>query len=159
MSLRVLPLRPKLRKRARPVRREEPVHISIKNYLEATLPRGWLVHHSRNGGLSKGENGRARALGCKRGYPDLIIHGTKDIGFPMPCVVPWSWLIEVKDEDGVVEPHQRDLHELLRALGFEVGVARSIDDARALVRDWGLPSNDLTLTRKEPPVGKLEALN
>ena len=33
--------------------------------------------------------------------------------------------------------------------GFRVGVARSIDDVRDLVRAWGLPSRDATLNRTE----------
>lgn len=142
MSARLLSLRPKLRRSARPVRREDPVHISIKNYLEATLPDGWVVHHSRNGGLSKGENGRAKALGCKKGYPDLVIHGEMDIGFVKPCIVPITGFIEVKDDDSVVSSKQRELHAKFRKLGFPVAVCRSIDDAREFVRQQGWPSRD-----------------
>lgn len=137
-----LSLRPKLRRSARPVRREDPVHISIKNYLEATLPSDWLVHHSRNGGKLKGENGRAKGLGTKKGYPDLVIHGQMDIGFGKPCIVAVTGFIEVKPDDEYPDKDQRQMHARLRKLGNPVAVCRSIDDAREFVRKQGWPSRD-----------------
>lgn len=132
-------------KKRQHTRREDPHHIACKNYLEATLPDDWIVHHSRNGGLSKAENGRAKEMGTKVGYHDLIIHGTKDVGTLTPIVVPWSWLIEIKipdDPKSQLSTEQRKLHAKFKALGFDQAVARSIDDVRDLVLSWGLPSND-----------------
>lgn len=142
MSARVLSLRPKLPRTKRPVRREDPVHISIKNYLEATLPGDWLVHHARNGGMSRGENGRAKGLGTKKGYPDLVIHGQMDIGFEKPCHVAVTGFIEVKPEGEYPDTDQRKMHARLGALGFPVAVCRSIDDAREFVRKQGWPTRD-----------------
>lgn len=142
----------KPRKR-RLVRREDPVHISIKNYLEWSLPGDWLVHHSRNGGMSKGENGRAKGLGTKKGFPDLLILGNQDVGTLTTNVIATGWLIEVKAEDGSLDSDQRKMHKRLRALGWKVGVARSIEDARSLVIEWGLPSIDhqVVQKREKPP--------
>lgn len=134
-------------KRKKAVRREDPVHISIKNYLRITLPSDWLVHHSRNGGLSKAENGRAKALGALPGFPDLLIMGQMDHGALLPLVLPWFGLVEVKTDDGELSSDQRKLHKRLRALGIQVGVARSIEDTRQLVIDWNLPSNDHLVIR------------
>lgn len=138
----------KARKAKRPyVRREDPIHISIKNYLEITLPDEFLIHHSRNGGLSKGENGRAKGLGAKKGFPDLLILGSWDFGTLTPLILPTGWFIEVKVEGKEPDSTQRKLHKHLRALGFKVGIARSIEDARQLVIDWGLPSTDHLVRR------------
>lgn len=131
------------------VRHEDPVHIAIKNYLEWSLPDEWIVHHSKNEGMSKAENGRAKAKGMKRGYPDLIIHGVKDVGLLVPRVVPFSWLIEVKPDDPKYQPSpdQRKLHAKFRYLGFPVAVARSIEEARELVIEWEIPSTDYLVVR------------
>lgn len=60
------------------------------------------------------------------GSPDLV-----------GILAPWGVFIglEVKDPNGVVEPHQTTSHELWRRFGALVYVVRSVEDARqALVQ-------------------------
>lgn len=137
-----LPAALKLPRQRKLVRYEDPIHRSILNYLESTLPDEFVVHHSRNGGRSKGENGRAKGLGTKKGFPDLLILGSDDFGGLVRLDVPTGWLMEVKVPGKGPDSDQRKLHKKLKALGFKVGVVRSIDDARQLVIEWGLPSTD-----------------
>lgn len=117
---------------------------SIVPYLELALPRDWLIHHSRNGGMSKGENGKAKAMGAKAGFPDLIIMGTRKVRLEggLETVVPWVYLIEVKTEDksSQLSSEQRKIHRHLGDLGFSVGVARNIDDVAALLAEWQVPT-------------------
>lgn len=123
-------------------RLEDPIHIAIKNYLEATLPHGWIVHHVRNEGMSKAENGRAKALGAKKGWPDLEIMGQHEDGRP------GVWFIEVKAPGNYATQEQRELHDRLEDLGFKVGIARSIDDAQRLVLAWDLPTLDISIQQE-----------
>lgn len=140
---RLLPMVPKRKRRARPQRREEPIHIAVKNYLEAVLPDEFIVHHSRNGGMSKAENGRAKAMGTKKGWLDLVVVGEKDMG-PLLCsMVPAMWFFEVKDEDGVLSDDQRKFIKKLDRLKIPHCVVRSIDEARAAVVRFGLPSREV----------------
>lgn len=134
--------------RSRPARRvEDPINIGIKNYLEINLPDEWIVHHSRNESSSESEGCAAKKKGMKRGYPDLIIHGWKDVGTLTPLIVPWSWLVEVKAPGRYPDSDQRRMHAKFKELGFPVAVARSIDDMRDLVLEWGLPSRDYLVVR------------
>jgi len=133
--------RPKVKRKKKPTRREDPLHVSIRKHLETVLPLSWVVHHSRNGGKSKAENGRAKAMGTKAGWPDLEVAGNLD-GHP------FLLLLEVKTDDGYVEPHQRKMHDKLRALGFSVHVVRSIEDTRQVLQALAIPTRE---ARQWPP--------
>lgn len=122
---------------------EADLQRAILRYLGATLPHGFLFHHSPNGGMLKGEVGRSRGLGTKAGWPDLQIVGRNEAG------EPFTGYIEVKAPKGRLEAEQIAIHDRLKDCGFPVGVARSIDDVRDLVRAWGLPSRDAALKHTE----------
>lgn len=144
---RLFPQRPKKKRRAKRIDREKPIHIDIKNYLETVLPPHWIVHHSRNGGMSKAENGKAKAMGAKAGWLDLVVVGEKDMGPLLSNIVPALWFFEVKDEDGVLSDKQKDFIKKLERLGIQHCVVRSIDDARAWVQKFGLPNRDAAIPK------------
>lgn len=138
------------KKKRRPHKRqEEKDQTAYVQYLEAVLPKGWIVHHSRNGGRSKGENGRAKAMGAKAGFPDLMILGQRIIvpprGLLADMLVPAVYLIEVKTQakGSALSSDQRKLHNALQALGFPVGVIRSLDELRALLNEWNIPTREV----------------
>lgn len=135
--------KPKKKRRASPQRREQPIHVAVKNYLESVLPQEFIVHHSRNGGMSKAENGRAKAMGTKKGWLDLVVVGPKDFGVLTPCIAPTMWFFEVKDDDGVLSEDQRKFIKKLDALRIPHCVVRSIDEARVWVQKFGLPSREV----------------
>lgn len=118
---------------------EGPIHRSILRYLRQTLPHGWIVQHTANKPRSAMQGGREKALGAIAGWPDLAIYGQID-------GQPRTWFLEVKPPRAAVPGHQRDLHTSLMDIGFPVRVARSIDDAKRAVWDWGLPSLDASLS-------------
>lgn len=140
-------------------RREDPVHISILNYLRATLPKDWVIHHSPNGGKAKSHRIQAWKLGTVSGFPDLLILGNRDVGDLTPRIVPMGWLMEVKTKNNYsdLSSDQRKTHKALKALGWEVGTVRSIEDARALVIEWGLPSTDYLVLRERERAGQVAA--
>lgn len=57
-------------------RPEEQLHRACVQYLQASLPKPWLVWHTPNGGgRSKAEAGILKAMGVLAGMPDLLICG------------------------------------------------------------------------------------
>lgn len=118
---------------------EDALHRSIYRYLRAVLPPSWIVMHTPNGGSLKGEVGRAKGLGAYAGWPDLGIYGSNEAGEGR------SWFVEVKAPKGRLSDEQHGCHDKLKLLGHPVAVARSIDDARDLVREWGLPARDVAI--------------
>lgn len=112
--------------------KEGPIHRSIVNWLRLVLPDGCIVHHSANEGVRGGSKGafdgsRRKAMGQVAGWPDITIVTFVGVFF-----------IEVKAEGGRLTDAQKDLHSKLGHLGYGVAVARSIDDARECLNEWGV---------------------
>ncbi|GJE77221.1 VRR-NUC domain-containing protein [Methylorubrum suomiense] len=118
---------------------EANIQRAILAYLGRTLPHGFLIHHSPNGGMSKGENGRNRGLGTKPGWPDLQIVGRTADG------EPFTAYLEVKAPRGQTSPEQIVIHDRLKECGYPVAVVRSITDAREAVRSWPVASRDAAI--------------
>lgn len=129
-------------------REEFHIHVAIVCYLRAVLPADWLVHHSRNGGMSKSENSRAKSMGALAGWPDIEIAGRETYG---GLTVPATYYIEVKAPGGYTSSEQRKIHSSLSRLGCKVGIARSVDDVRSLIREWHLPSREVNYTSYAGP--------
>lgn len=111
---------------------EDAIHQSILRYLRMTLPSGWLVMHVPNGGSRNPiEGAKMKRLGVVAGWPDISIYGP-----------PGCFFMEVKSAKGRLSNCQHRIIDQLKDMGRPVAVVRSIDDARALVREWGLPSRD-----------------
>ena len=117
-------------------RLEDPIHIAIYDYLSWSLPSGWLVQHTANKPRSITQGAREKRMGAIRGWPDLQILG------PRRPSDPSGWFVEVKAPGKSVPPYQRDLHDRMADAGAVVAVCRSIEDARAAVAMWRLPSLD-----------------
>lgn len=100
-----------------------------------------LLHHSRNGGMSKAENGRSKAMGTVAGWPDLFL--------PLPRLdtkhtagkhfiesLSGGLFIEMKAKGGRVSAAQKDVLARLEAAGYAVQVCYGYDDARAAILDY-----------------------
>ena len=115
------------------MRREAPIQRAIVKWLRAKYP-AWIVHHSRNEINKRGkaialEIAQAKQLGALTGWPDLIVVPPSHIG-PL--------FFEVKAEGNYATDAQRHVHDLLRALGYRVGIVRSIEDVREMLGAWGV---------------------
>lgn len=119
---------------------EGPIHRSILRYLRATLPHGYVVQHTANKPRSAQQGAREKAMGAISGWPDLAIYGQLDGSAK-------AWFLEVKPPRVTVPEHQREVHARLMDIGFPVRIARSIDDAKRAVWDWGLPTLDASLKK------------
>ena len=122
---------------------ERAIHLAILGYLRSVLIGNPLIHHSPNEfGMSGAEIARQVAkhkdLGMVPGFPDLIVLGFHGALF-----------FEVKAEGGSLTASQRLVHADLERLGYRVAVVRSIDDVRAALAAWGIP------TRETHPEGDL----
>lgn len=112
---------------------EQQAHEAILDYLRLRYPRA-LIHHSPNENALSFLDRRAAArisaknkrLGMVKGFPDLlVIH-------PGPIV----WAFEVKSPNGRQSPEQRWLESVLREIGVQYGVVRSIDEVQDAIAEW-----------------------
>jgi hypothetical protein len=111
---------------------EDALHKAILKYLRTVLPHGWLVMHVPNGGSRNPiEGAKMKALGVMAGWPDISIYG------PGMCC-----FMEVKTQRGRLSNSQHAVIDRLADMGHPVAVVRSIDDARTMVKEWGLPTRD-----------------
>ena len=115
------------------MRREAPIQRAIVKYLRLKRP-AWIVHHSRNEINKRGkaiaiEIAQAKASGALTGWPDLIVMPPSHIG-PL--------FFEVKAEGNYATDAQKHVHDLLRALGYRVGIVRSVDDVEEMLTAWGV---------------------
>lgn len=115
------------------MRREAPIQRAIVKYLRQQYP-AWIVHHSKNeinksGAAIAREIHQAKLSGAVTGWPDLIVLPPSHVG-PL--------FFEVKAEGNYATDAQRSVHDALRALGYRVGVVRSIDDVADRLTAWGV---------------------
>jgi hypothetical protein len=112
----------------------------VVRWLRTVLPPGSIVasYANERGGSGRSPEARRRygaavtASGRKAGMPDLSI-------YLAGCRVV---LIEMKRPvGGVLSEDQAKCHAELRAMGFFVGIATSVDEARELLASWGVPVN------------------
>lgn len=90
-------------------------------------PLAWL-HHSPNGGQRSGFTGaQIKALGCKPGFPDLILP------VPSPDARYTGLAIEMKAPTGRTTPEQDAWLDRLARSGWATAVARSAADARLVL--------------------------
>lgn len=110
---------------------EDAIQSSIVAFLRAALPaERFKIFSIPNGGArSKTEASRMKATGTLAGVWDICILGPGGGSF---------WL-EVKKDDGKLSPEQRGMREFMEAMQVPHAVVRSIDQAEAAVRGWGLP--------------------
>lgn len=119
-------------------RPEHVIQVSIIKWLRVVMPHA-LIQHCRN---EHGKAGRAgmiaaqtqRAAGTLNGFPDLIV---------LPYAHVGPFFLEVKAPRGTVSRAQKQVHEMLRALGYPVEVVRSIDDVRAFLREQNIGFNEV----------------
>jgi len=111
---------------AKRIDREGPIQRAIIQYLRVSLP-DCVVASVPN---STDVRGRSAAIAIAKQKRDGLLPGFPDV---------WcGWrgqtlLVEVKAKGGRTSPAQDDVHARLRANGFDVIVAYSIDDVQPAV--------------------------
>ena len=106
---------------------EEVLQKAVKVYLDLAAPRlvWWAVP---NGGHSKGQNGRNKAMGVRAGVPDLcFLLDSGKMGF-----------VELKAEKGRLSDDQIRFRDLLPAC-VPYAVCRTGYEVEHTLRGWGVP--------------------
>lgn len=116
---------------------EDDLHIAVKQFLDAALPRdaAWTtVEHG--GQRRKREAGRLKTKGLRAGWPDIEIvwHGQ-------------AHFIELKAGRQQVSDVQDACHADLVTAGAHVAVCRSVEAVEGTLRGWGLPLRATTGAR------------
>lgn len=113
---------------------------SVARFLALALPDGWEWTHIANGGeRTKAGAGKLRAEGVRAGAPDYVLSPGRHVVLPNeglwigdPISVVW---IELKSEDGTLEPEQRRWRRhLIQARGSHWFLCRSDIDVEAALR-------------------------
>lgn len=121
--------------------KEAAIHRAILSWLRLVLPKGSIVAHVANQVDASGENvaravAKAKELGLHVGFPDLVVIAPEGVGF-----------IEIKAEGGSLSKDQRETLDALKALGANIGVCRSIEDARETLARWGFQTREARSVR------------
>ncbi len=117
---------------------EEIAQRDVVLFLGVALPPDVFYWHCPNGGFSKGQNGRNKAMGVKAGMPDLhFILGWNELAF-----------IEMKALKGVLSDDQRAFRDLCQARGIKWALCRSVEDVEATLRGWGVALKATTGVRR-----------
>ncbi|MAG24656.1 hypothetical protein CMI47_03665 [Candidatus Pacearchaeota archaeon] len=110
---------------------EEQVHLGVLTFLRMVLPSAaaaTLQHSPNESPSGYGWRAKMQRLGTMPGWPDLeFVYNER------------AYFVEVKAPKGRVSAVQLATHRHLTHAGARVGVARSIDDAQALLEAWELP--------------------
>ena len=109
-------------------RPEQAIQKALADHLRARAAPGTYWFHPANGGARTAIEGAIlKACGVRAGTPDLIlIKDGKTFG------------LELKADNGRVNPTQAQAHEEMRAAGAEVATVFGIDDAIAQLQRWQL---------------------
>jgi hypothetical protein len=110
---------------------ETDLHIQVAGFLHSTLGPDCLWTSIGHGGfkLPIKVAVRLKAMGVRPGIPDIAF---------FPRNRP-AHFIELKMPGKYPEPHQRELHAILRGLGSPVAVCRSVDEVEGTLRAWCIP--------------------
>lgn len=99
---------------------------SHKKAVRDLMPALKWLHHSPNGEKRDMRTGnKLKALGVKRGWPDLIL--------PVAANTTPGLVIEMKSPTGSTSPEQKEWLAHFEAQGWRVQVARSAQEARTIL--------------------------
>lgn len=122
--------------------REDTLHIGIvrvwsfyygkyARHFGIETPEEWrlLLHHSPNGGKRSAiEAARFKAMGTRKGFPDLIL--------ALPCNGYHGALFELKSEKGKTSKEQEAYLALLKKQGYKTFVTRSYEEFDKQLKEY-----------------------
>lgn len=129
---------PKVKRRVSP---EEELHRACFEWVQLAEPMHpilkWLTHIPNGGKRSKGEGGKLKAMGVRKGLVDFMLP-RKHLG--------WQGLaVELKAPEGRLTPEQREWLEALASDGYLTAEVRTLDEFQAVVKRYlkGLPAANI----------------
>ena len=117
---------------------EAQIHAAVVAYCHRAMRPGVVVHHSPNEGKrTRWEGAQLKRTGVMAGWPDLtFIAGGRAYG------------LELKTAKGRLTPPQAIAHDRLKEAGMKVEIARSVEEAVAVLRGWNLVREDVRLVNR-----------
>jgi hypothetical protein len=115
--------------RKKNIRREPELTLQseIVESIKKILKRDVMLTAFPSGGGGRIRGGKLKRAGLVAGWPDLqLIRKGKYYG------------LEIKTPVGVLSPVQKKIHSELTQNGCKVAIARSAEDAKEILIDWGL---------------------
>jgi len=111
-------------RRGEEIEQARVVKWSHKVAVRSLMPELRWLHHSPNGGKRDALAGaQMKALGVKKGWPDLILPVRVDANTP-------GLVIEMKSATGSTSPEQKEWLEHFKTQGWICAIARSAQEAR-----------------------------
>lgn len=123
-----------------PVRHGNPerdVQQAVVHYLRRVLPPGSIVASIKNEEKPRSLDPKQRMAFVQKRKASGLVPGVPDL----MCLIPPGRIVFIEMKapgTGHLSPAQRDLHPRIRSIGFPVGVATSIDDARRFLAECGI---------------------
>ena len=117
---------------------EAQIHAAVVAYCHRAMRPGVVVHHSPNEGKrTRWEGAQLKRTGVMAGWPDLtfIADGR-------------AYGLELKTAKGRLTPPQAIAHDRLKEAGMKVEIARSVEEAVAVLRSWNLVREDVRLVNR-----------
>lgn len=133
---------------------EDDIHKAVIKWWQARNESDLftLMHYPSGGKRGAASAGRMKALGQRRGVPDLLLPVWKNDTYGQTWHGLW---LELKSASGYVRPEQSWWLKRLRVEGFATDVAYSFDEATETLDDYiggeWKPMNLESLTQPERP--------
>ena len=109
---------------------EQSFQISLVRDLQKILPAPeCYITAFPAGGGGKIRGAFLKRMGMRSGFPDMLL-----------IYRGWAFGMELKTVKGAISATQREAHKELGFAGMDVRVVRSLDDALAALRTWGIPT-------------------
>lgn len=121
-----------------PAASEAQIHAAVVAYCHRAMRPGVVVHHSPNEGKrTRWEGAQLARTGVMTGFPDLLFVADGR-----------AYGLELKAAKGRLTPSQAMAHDRLKEAGMKVEIARSVDEAVAVLRGWNLVREDVRLVNR-----------
>mgnify|MGYP003146495388 CR=1 FL=1 len=116
--------------RKKRTKRKEPelvLQTEIVSYIRTILKDKVMLTAFPSGGGGMIRGGKLKRAGLVAGWPDLqLVFKGRYYG------------LEIKTPIGILSPMQKKIHKQLVSNNCKVAVARSVEQAKEIVVDWGL---------------------
>lgn len=107
---------------------EHQLHVQVARYLNIALPNDAWWTTIPTAGSSLAQGAKIKARGYKAGTPDLVI-----------LYRGGAFWFELKSENGVVDPLQREAHLAIMKAYCKVAIARDLSDVQFWLQSWHIP--------------------
>jgi hypothetical protein len=107
---------------------EQSLQRAVAQYLDHALPPDSWWSAVGHGGGGKVRGAQLKAMGVKRGFPDIHILWR---GIPI--------YIELKSPSGSLSPEQKETRDRIRRSGGMWLMARSLEQIEQALRSWQIP--------------------